>query len=447
MIVAILFATDVFFFAKRKYENDVVQEKKVQIENQLMNAADNIADWKLKLAEYEDDLKSVSSSIAETKAKLKEFRNSWLGVVTEWWYEEDIKILEQTLASMEKQQEKLQERKKIALERISHYDSQLALYEIQQELIANRAIEKSKSKWREYSRTAILIIFLGWISFLFLRLLIYYVIAPWVGKKSPICIDEFSDGDLSFNNVEQLKLNQKQSVRIGSTSLEISFGKNEELLTHQKFLQSSFEADKKQIIPFLSKSYWITSIFSGLWGMLRCQTNEEMTTLTLSDPKGIVSAIDVISLPSASKFVCQARSIVGVVREREGEVHLKSVWRFGWHNWLMLRFRYLVFSGDCKLILKGKHGIVVEMGGRGKVINPDLVLGFSANLNYSNARSESFWGYLLGWDNIFNDRFQNSSNKYVGFYICEEVPDTNKGEIRSRGLTGILDTILKVFGI
>ncbi len=447
IIIAILFIVDVFLFTKQSYESAVVQDKINRIEENMLSLADNIDDWKGKLKEYEEDLASVSHLIDETQVKLNEFKDSWFGYLAEWWYEEDIKSLENTLSALKDQQARLSDRKKKAIERIEHYDSQLDYYKTQQDIIANQALNKGTGKLQVYARIALTIIVIGWISFFLVRLFIYYVLAPWVGKRKPMCIDSLADGDINFQLVEELKSGSKGSVRIGSTSLEVNFNQEEEIVAHQRFLQSSFEADKKKVILVMSKSYWLTSALSGLWGMLQCRTEEKQSVLTLSDPKGIVSAIDIIELTEATRFVCQARAIVGVVRKRGEDVRINSVWKFSWHNWLSLRFRYLVFSGPCQLIIKGKHGIVVEPGGKGKIINPDLVLGFSANLNYSNVRSESFWGYLFAWDNIFNDRFKQADNQHLGYYVCEEVPETRKGEKMTRGLAGVFDTILKVFGI
>ncbi|MFV0366004.1 MAG: hypothetical protein ACK5JS_05790 [Mangrovibacterium sp.] len=447
VIIGILVAVDVFYFAKDKLETDVVQEQATILEDKLLSAADSFEEWKVKLEEYEDDLKSVSNLISQAQEKLKEYKDSWFGVLSEWWYEEEIQTLEESLSSLQTQQEKLLTRKQKAQERITHYGDQLSFYQSQQGELVNSVVEPAEHKLRVYMRTALIIIIFGWLSFFIVRIIIYYVIAPWVGRRKPTCIDTSADGDINLKSVADLKSGRKGSVRIGSTSLEIDFTKEKEVVAHQRFLQSSFEADEKKMIAFLNKEYWLTSIFAGLWGMLRCRTEEEQSALTLSDPKGIVSAIDIIEVLPNTRFVCQARAIVGVVRKRGEEVKIHSVWRFGWHNWLMLHFRYLVFSGPCQLIVKGKHGIVVEQGGQGKVTNPDLVLGFSANLNYSNARSESFWGYLFAWDNIFNDKFKQSDNEHLGYYICEEVPDTKKGDAVSRGLSGVLDTILKIFGI
>ncbi|MFV0520946.1 MAG: hypothetical protein ACK5MI_00750 [Mangrovibacterium sp.] len=447
VIVILLFAVDVFLTAKNKYESDAVQEKIARIEDNVQSAVDNLDEWKSRLEEYQDDLESISKLIRDTQNKLKEFKDSWFGSLADWWYDEDIQNLEQTLSTLQNQQQKLESKKDKAIDRIEHYGGQVDYYKNKKDTIASQVLHKSEHKIILYARTALIIIIIGWLSFILVRLFIYYILAPWVGRKKPMCIDPMADGDISFRSVADLKSGRKGSVRIGSTSLEISFSKDEELIAHQRFLQSSYESDEKQTIPFLSKGYWFTSICSGLWAMLRCRTNEDRTVLTLSDPKGIVSGIDIIEVLPNTRFVCQARAVVGVVRLHGEEVKINSVWRFGWHNWLMLRFRYLVFSGPCRLIVKGKHGIVVEQGGRGKITNPDLVLGFSANLNYSNVRSESFWGYLFGWDNIFNDRFQQSDNQHPGYYVCEEVPETRKGDVVSRGLAGLFDTILKIFGI
>jgi len=71
-------------------------------------------------------------------------------------------------------------------------------------------------------------------------------------------------------------------------------------------------------------------------------------------------------------------------------------------------------------------------------------MGFSANLLYSTTRTETFFPYLMGEQELFVDSFDGGD----GYYIYEEMPNYGKKSgIIGRGLEGFTDSLLKVFGI
>ena len=103
-----------------------------------------------------------------------------------------------------------------------------------------------------------------------------------------------------------------------------------------------------------------------------------------------------------------------------------------------------MFHGPVTLIVKGCRGIRVERATAGRSINQAATIGFSANLAYSVQRYETFMPYLFGKQELFNDNFAGGP----GFCIYEETPYFGKASgVTGRGLQGILDSVLKVFGI
>jgi hypothetical protein len=112
--------------------------------------------------------------------------------------------------------------------------------------------------------------------------------------------------------------------------------------------------------------------------------------------------------------------------------------------WLTLQFRYLVFHGPCTLIVEGTRGVRLEPAADGRAINQAATLGFSAGLAYSVSRSEAFGAYLLGKQWLFNDSFRGGP----GCYLYEEVPRSSpRGSLWGRGLRGLGDAALKIFGL
>jgi hypothetical protein len=80
----------------------------------------------------------------------------------------------------------------------------------------------------------------------------------------------------------------------------------------------------------------------------------------------------------------------------------------------------------------------------GRLVNQAATLGFSADALYSVRRCETFVAYWRGADELFNDQFSGTNC----VYLYEEMPSLHrKGGITGRGLEGITDSVLKVFGI
>ncbi len=88
-----------------------------------------------------------------------------------------------------------------------------------------------------------------------------------------------------------------------------------------------------------------------------------------------------------------------------------------------------------------------EKGGKGRMINRSRILGFSANMEYSNTRCETFIAYLVGSDDLFNDLFNEPPMGVNGYFIYEEIPSNEKKNIFTKGIQGLLDVVLKLFGI
>lgn len=155
--------------------------------------------------------------------------------------------------------------------------------------------------------------------------------------------------------------------------------------------------------------------------------------------------VSVIEVPEGSSIVLQPRGLVGVLQQRSRPLRISSKWLSGYlHSWLTLQFRYLVFHGPVKLVMKGCRGVRMEPTGGGRLINQSATLGFSANAKYSVRRCETFVSYWRGVEELFNDQFAGTNS----VYIYEEMPSLHrKAGIAGRGLEGLTDSVLKVFGI
>jgi len=104
----------------------------------------------------------------------------------------------------------------------------------------------------------------------------------------------------------------------------------------------------------------------------------------------------------------------------------------------------VVFHGPARLIVKGCRGARIEAANAGRRITQAGTMGFSANLWYSTTRCETFVPYLMGEQALLNDSFAGAP----GFYVYEETPHFGRRTgLTGRGLEGVFDSLLKVFGL
>ncbi len=225
-------------------------------------------------------------------------------------------------------------------------------------------------------------------------------------------------------------------------SQEIVLNAREELLVHPEYLQSSADRGRKGTQWLLSWKFWLTSIAAQMVALdrIRDADGEAFVISSKNDPFAEVGVID---LPEGSAFVLQPRNLVGVVQSMDRPIKISRKWNWSLMALITLQFRYLIFDGPGKLLVQGCRGVRIEQAGSGRSIDQAAMFGFSANLDYSPRRSETFGAYLLGTRSLFNDRFSGGP----GVYVYEEMPYFGrKSGLTGRGFEGLTDGLLKVFG-
>ena len=166
--------------------------------------------------------------------------------------------------------------------------------------------------------------------------------------------------------------------------------------------------------------------------------------IVVSSTKDPLSEVGIVDLGEGAAFVCQPRSLVGVIQDKGNPLQITQHWRLGsLHSWLTLQLRFLAFHGPGQLIMKGCRGIRIESAGNGRLINQAATLGFSANIGYANVRCETFVSYWSGKEDLFNDSFIGGS----GVYVYEESPELRRATGVGRHLEGFTDAMLKVIGV
>lgn len=269
-----------------------------------------------------------------------------------------------------------------------------------------------------------------------IKAFLYFVLAPLAARLPPIRI--LPDGEAR----------DISAPGSSAVSLPLDVRSGEEILVHADFLQSSSQPARKETQWFLNPHLPFTSIASGMFVLTRIRPEAEGDTrVVVSSQNDAFGEVGAIGIPERAAMVVQPRSLAGVVKRVGSPVSITRHWRLGsLHAWLTLQLRYLAFHGPCTLVLKGCRGVRAERPDpdRPRLINQAATLGFSANLDYRNTRCETFVSYLRGKEALFNDLFAGGP----GVFLYEEMPAAGRrGGIVGRGLEGVLDALLKAFGI
>ncbi len=270
----------------------------------------------------------------------------------------------------------------------------------------------------------------------------YFIVAPWATARPPIRLLPAASGSVVSPSAQAAPGNGKG--RMSAISQAIVLRENQELLIQPEYLQSTSLQARKSTKWLLNAKFPFSSLLSGMFMLTRVGP-AGAEPVVVSATKDALSEVGIIDLADGAAFVCQPRSLAGVVQDRSNPLRITRHWRLGsLQAWLTLQLRFLVFHGPGQLVLKGCRGIRIESAGTGRLINQAATLGFSANLDYANTRCETFVSYWTGKEDLFNDLFTGGS----GVYVYEEIPDLKRTTgITGRGLEGFTDAVLKVFGV
>jgi hypothetical protein len=306
----------------------------------------------------------------------------------------------------------------------------------EQQAARNTISAKAKWAWQHYDgdkllRCALAALILITATPYLIRLLMWFVLAPLAMRRPSIRLQV--PGGMGVAIVPSSP---------STTSVPVRLKDGEELLVRQDYLQTSSDSGPKRTQWLLDWTKPITSHATGLTFLTRIRGEGETTTISAT--KDGLAEVTIVSLPDGGSCVLHPRAIAAVAQPVGRPLLITSHWRLNSLNaWLTLQFRYLVFHGPARLVLKGGRGVRVEAAERGRVFGQDQLVGFSADLAYSVTRTETFWPYFLGREPLLKDRVIAGN----GVLIVEEAPFTARnGEVR-RGLEGMIDAGMKAFGM
>lgn len=273
-----------------------------------------------------------------------------------------------------------------------------------------------------------------------IKVVLYFVLAPLASRRPAVALLPTSSGAIDPLG----DADHGDDAPVSSVSRAVTIDADSELLVHQEYLQSSPHESANDTKWLLNGRYWLASIAAGLYGLTRMRS-ESPVSVVLSATRDPLSEVGTVVIPEGSAVVLQPRHLVGVLQRRDQPLRITGHWRLAsLHAWLTLQLRYLVFHGPVTLIVKGCRGVRLEPAEPGRSINQAAMIGFSANLGYSSRRSETFFGYWNGKQPLFNDSFSGTSGKF----LYQEMPHAGgRSGVTGRGLEGVIDAFLKVFGV
>jgi hypothetical protein len=274
---------------------------------------------------------------------------------------------------------------------------------------------------------------------LLLKAFWYYAMAPLAARRPPILL---RPANAAVQTPPDPTAVPAAAQRISAVSQEVVLRPDDALLVHPEYIQSLPHDASKRTQWLLSRRMPFTSFASGMVALTRVAgAGAACTVASKRDPFVELAVIDV---HAGTALVLQPRSLAGVVVPAGTPVRIVPRWRVNLGAVITLQFRYLEFEGPMQLIVAGGRGIRREAAGQGRSIDQNQTIGFSANLAYSARRSETFGAYLLGVNGLFNDSFAGGP----GIYVYEEMPYLGRRSgITGRGLQGVTDVALKLFGI
>ena len=282
-------------------------------------------------------------------------------------------------------------------------------------------------KWAAFALLTIVV------SPFLIRLFCYFVLAPAAMRRPNIRLRVPGEG----SGLPVLPSSPS------TTSLGVQLEPGEELLVRQNYLQTTSPSGAAGTQWFLDWRHPITSFATGLTFLTRIRGDEELITVSaVHDPFAEVTSV---TLPPGSSCVLHPSAIAAVAQPISNRLRVAGHWRlFSLNAWLTLQLRYLVFHGPARLIVQGGRGVRVERAEHGRIFGQRQLVGFSADLSYSVTRTETFWPYFFGREQLLKDRVEAGH----GVLIIEEAPFAGRrGRDGPRGIEGFLDAGMKVFGM
>lgn len=265
-----------------------------------------------------------------------------------------------------------------------------------------------------------------------LRAVLYFGLAPLAARAAPLRLDGAEPG-----------ADATRPLGPSAVSQALVLEENQELLVLPAYLQSTPVSAHKST-RWLATGRWRTGLAAGMVLLTAVRTEGRADQVVVSAGEGGLGELALLRVAPGSAFVFLPRALVGMVCERGVPPQVERRWRLASpHAWLTLQWRYFVVRGPVTLVLQGRRGVRVRAADGAHLVRPAATLGFSAGVARSAQRSAPFLPYLRGQAPLLYDRFAGAG----GIVAHDEAPGApGRGGRVKRGLEGLADGVLKVFG-
>jgi hypothetical protein len=265
------------------------------------------------------------------------------------------------------------------------------------------------------------------------KLLWYFVIAPLAVRAAPV---RLVDPDGVAGGAIRIGISEKSAV--------VPLDPAESLIARMDWVQQYTPTAGKRTRFVWKWDAPLISLAAGLiemteWRTTRPDAADRVVLSSGFDPDLFICRIDLTDHPG---LVLRPRYVVAVT---DG-VTVRTRWSLlSLHSWIAGTLRYILFCGSGSVLIYGYGGIRPIDPDEGCRIEESLVLGFEGAVDFSTARTETFWPYFRGKTPLFDYRFDGA-----GRVLSQQaLPDALRGAANPfrRAVDAVLGGLGKLIGL
>ena len=262
----------------------------------------------------------------------------------------------------------------------------------------------------------------------FIRIFLYYCLAPLLDKAPPLQIHPDKPG---------------ASVAIGSSERAINIVVDSQ---HPLFVRENYlkQYDKKTTFKntklFWNWRYPFTCYVAGLRFLTKITTkNKSENGIAFISPEDPDKYLMEISLEDHPGLVVYPAKIVGI----SGNIKIKSQWFIrSIHSWSAGQLRYIIFHGTGKIYLEGYGDVYVQNETSQPLsLEPSLLLCFDSRLSLTTSRTETFFPYFRGKASLVDYTFMGDK-----FFFSQISSFGKEKDFLTKASGNLWNVIGKLFG-
>jgi hypothetical protein len=243
------------------------------------------------------------------------------------------------------------------------------------------------------------------------RLGLFYFVAPFVARRRPI---RFSEA-----------MAARPEAGEPGVAIETGLWPGEALRVKGSYLQTFDDGLTQGTRWLLDWRHPVTSVACGLVGLVEMRHPHagDALRVTFGSPANPPTELALVDVPEGSSLILRPSYLVGVIERAGQRLVIRRRWAWWrWPAWVTRQLRFFEFVGPCRLIVGGPRGVRIEsLVAREEQPAPTrrtsrgATIGFTPNLDYRPARTDSFWNYFRGRTPLFDGLFSGP-----GFFLRQE---------------------------